>query len=367
MTWLRIRIRPLTAFGSPIRGDTLFGQLCWAVRERFGEERLSALLDGYTQGRPFLVVSDGLPAGHLPRPQLPIGRLGLGDEVKADQRKTFKKRAWMPEAAIGGQPDLRASIRALCAELAKEANEKKQKCKESKKQKNEKGPRWKAVVHLHNSISRTTGTTGDGAFAPYGQDEHVWEGGGQSDGGLDLHCVLDEARLSRDELAGLLGDVGRIGYGRDASIGLGKFAIEEVCADRPAGHPQANAWLTLAPAAPQDGPPVGEWRSADCFYQPFTRFGRHGSIAAVGPNPFKKPILLADTGAVLTPVSFDPQTLFIGHGLGGERAQISNDLAFAGTVHQGYAPVVPVHLPPAPVTNDDTCQSAARPQEEAVP
>jgi CRISPR-associated protein Csm4 len=63
MTPYRIRIQPLSAFGTRPLGDTLFGQLCWAVRNRHGEERLDTLLDGYTQGQPFAVVSDAFPAG----------------------------------------------------------------------------------------------------------------------------------------------------------------------------------------------------------------------------------------------------------------------------------------------------------------
>ncbi|PIW72238.1 MAG: CRISPR-associated protein Csm7, partial [Hydrogenophilales bacterium CG12_big_fil_rev_8_21_14_0_65_61_21] len=57
MQSLTTRITPLSAFGTPPKGDTLFGQLCWALRNRLGEARLTQLLDGYTVGRPFVVIS----------------------------------------------------------------------------------------------------------------------------------------------------------------------------------------------------------------------------------------------------------------------------------------------------------------------
>ena len=60
-----------TPFGTPLAGDTLFGQLCWALREAAGGEALGKALEGYTLGKPWLVVSDGFPAGCLPRPTLP--------------------------------------------------------------------------------------------------------------------------------------------------------------------------------------------------------------------------------------------------------------------------------------------------------
>jgi len=52
MECLRLTVRPMSAFAGPIKGDTLFGQICWAARNRWGEPRLRELLEGYTTGRP---------------------------------------------------------------------------------------------------------------------------------------------------------------------------------------------------------------------------------------------------------------------------------------------------------------------------
>ena len=97
MECLRITLRPLSAFGGPIRGDTLFGHLCWAARNRWGDERLRELLDGYTSGRPFAVCSDAFPAGHLPRPALPLHRFAALPE---EDRKAVKRRRWLPREAL---------------------------------------------------------------------------------------------------------------------------------------------------------------------------------------------------------------------------------------------------------------------------
>ena len=48
MKLYRFTLTSQSAMGTPLVGDTLFGQLCWAVRNRFGEARLTALLEGYT-------------------------------------------------------------------------------------------------------------------------------------------------------------------------------------------------------------------------------------------------------------------------------------------------------------------------------
>jgi CRISPR-associated protein Csm4 len=52
-------------------------------------------------------------------------------------------------------------------------------------------------------------------------------------------------------------------------------------------------------------------------------------------------VLLADSAAGLTPASYEPRAL-TGQGLGGNG---SLSRALPETVHQGYAPVIGVHLP----------------------
>lgn len=318
MQTLRAQLIPRAAFGTPPKGDSLFGQLCWAVRHRFGEDRLTALLDGYITGEPFLVVSDALPAGHLPRSALP----GHWFAPIADtDRKAVKKRRWLPLGNVSAPLDTWLQHCVTDRELLKPAPD--------------TNHRGFVETHPqpHNTLSRASGTTGRGDFAPYQMDQHWYAPGAQ----LDLWLVHDRARISREEITGLLADMGAFGFGRDASIGLGKFDVASIEVQDLPAQPGADACLTLAPCAPQG---LG-WQAERSFYQPFTRFGRHGDVAVQSGRPFKNPVLLAQTGAVLSPDEALPHA-FVGQGLGGE-GRLSR--AVAGTVHQGYAPVVPVRLP----------------------
>lgn len=311
MRWLVASVRPLSAFGTPLRGDTLFGQLCWAIRHRLGETRLERLLDGYTEGRPFLIVSDAFPDGFLPRPELPP------PSVDPLHRKKVKKGRYLAARLFHGPmpavPDER--------DVAEEP--------------------FKTAAQPHNSISRLTGTTGTG-FDPF-QMERRWPsrpgerkmGERAADVRLWVHLLLDEARLARSDLEIVLSDVGAWGFGRDASIGLGRFAVEGWADGRPVQAEGANAFLALAPSAHAPGSLDAE-RS---FHRPFVRFGRHGADAATAAKPFKMPVLLMDSGAVLRPSTFEPGALFLGRGLGGG-GRISAEMP--GTVHQGYAPVIPI-------------------------
>lgn len=316
MNHIRLTINPLTAFGTRPLGDTLFGQLCWTLRNRHGEDRLQECLESYTAGHPYAVVSDAFPGGHLPRPALPGHWF---KEVEGSDRKTVKKRVWLPEESLSLPVEEWLNACKTAADVP--------------------GAEPLARPQPHNTIDRATGTTGSGQFAPYAMSQ-IWYGPGQeknSPVGLDIHVALDESRLTRDELAQLFRDMGAFGFGRDASIGLGKFEVSRIESSPLSGQPDADAWLTLAPCAPQ-GLGFDPERS---FYQTFTRFGRHGDIGVHLGNPFKTPALLAYTGAVLTPRSLQP-SLFVGQGLGGDG---SLSRSIPETVQQGYAPVVGIRLP----------------------
>jgi CRISPR-associated protein Csm4 len=194
MNTLKFTLRPLSAFATPIAGDTLFGQLCWVARERFGEVRLRQLLDGYVDGRPFLVVSDGLPSGLLPRPTAPDFALGL-TTVDPARRKQARTHRWLP--ADGADQPIARWMNELTASEA-----------------------VKPLVLTQNTINRYTGTTGEGQFAPRQVDRSFFSAKAR----IDVYAVIDE-RLSADTLRQLLADVGNHGFGRDATTGLGKFEV----------------------------------------------------------------------------------------------------------------------------------------------
>ncbi|MEO6322557.1 MAG: hypothetical protein ABIR56_17915 [Polaromonas sp.] len=331
MQTYRYVLQPLSAFGTPLAGDTLFGQLCWTLRRQLGNDRLNALLQGYTSGQPFSVVSDALPASHVPLPTVPSA---LWPALPGTERKVLKKKRWLPTAALG----LPFTAWQTQAHNDAEAVEPSIKAwAEQAKHRDAKGHSQTERAQPHNTINRQTGTTGEGQFAPYAMSQ-VWFHPGMR---FDLHVVLDESRLSLAELTAALAYIGVTGFGRDASIGLGKFSLvgDAGTAPWPAAANTANSYLTLGPCAPQ-GLGFCPVRS---YYQVVTRFGRHGDAAVQSGNPFKRPVLLAKAGSVFWPETLDPARAFIGQGLGGAGNPISTTMP--ETVQQGYAPVIAIHRP----------------------
>ena len=310
-------LKPLTAFATALYGDTLFGQLCWAIRNRYGEDKLTELLNGYTEDQPFVIVSNAFPEGYIPLPKIPGHYY---KEVTGLDRKSVKKRAWLPLNALPKPLSEWLHHAKSETEIAESYADK----EISQLQETHSQP--------HNSINRQTGTTGGDGFAPYSIEQHWFHPQ------LQWHCYIqiDEQRIDLESIRQCLEDIGQIGYGRDASIGMGKFAIKECQQFQFSAQNKANSYLTLAPCAPQ-----GQGYDTDkSYYQVFTRFGRHGDRAVQQGKPFKNPVLLAQAGGVFSMPNYEKH--WIGQGIGGhgELSKIIPD-----TVQQGYSPVLGIYLP----------------------
>ena len=328
MQTYRFTLRPLSAFGTPLAGDTLFGQLCWTLRHQLGNARLDELLRGYTSGQPFAVVSDALPEGHVPLPSVPSS---LWQKAESTDRKALKKKKWLPANALGlpfatWQNSAQSEDQVAEPWLKEWADQ--------ASHRNRQGRNQTERAQPHNTINRQTGTTGEGQFAPYAMPQ-IWFHPAMR---FDLYVVLDKARLTLAELSAALAYIGEVGFGRDASIGLGKFELTgETTAINWSAASTPNSHLTLGPCAPQ-GLGFCPVRST---YQVATRFGRHGDAAVQSGQPFKRPVLLAKAGGVFWPETIDPSQQFIGQGIGGVDKPVS--LSMPETVQQGYAPVIAIH------------------------
>ena len=62
MKLYKTTITPLSSFGTTLKGDTIFGHICWAICLK-NKNRLNELLKGYEK-EPFLVISDAFVSGY---------------------------------------------------------------------------------------------------------------------------------------------------------------------------------------------------------------------------------------------------------------------------------------------------------------
>ncbi len=291
MKLYKTTISPESNFATTLRGDTLFGQLCWSIVHCFGEDRLKSLLKEYEKD-PFLVVSDGFCTGYLPKPKMPS--VLLGEDSK--EKKANRKKVWLTLEQLRDGRFLEA--------LSDDDIE----CDD------------KSTVTMHNSINyQSFKTSDDGSFAPYGEKEF-------SIGKKDIYFLIDDLQFSLDELQKAFEQLSLSGYGKDTTVGKGRFTFEdfeEVKIDN-----TSKTFMSISPFSPQG------IECKEIYYEPFTRFGKFGGDRAF-KNAFKKPILMADCASV---VHFEEvQEL---HYIGNAIKNISD--AHPDTVHQGYSIVVPI-------------------------
>jgi CRISPR-associated protein Csm4 len=327
-----ITIRPLSGFGTPLKGDTLFGQICWQAAydsSLFGTS-IDDLLFDYGE-KPFIVVSsaylrlvrDGRTEYALKRPDLPTERLiDLNKGSKREflrERKRYKSRKW---ACVGEQKTM-GSLRSLDLVSETELFE------------TIAGLASGSTVTIfsqpHNSINRLTNTTGEGGFAPYSVTQHTYLPGVL----LSVFVGVTET-LDVSQVTNTLERIGRLGFGKDASTGLGKFAVEGSREIDLAslGSQKPDACFTLGPCVP-----ARNTTKTAYYFVPFTRFGRHGDVLAKSSNPFKNPVIMADEGAVFVP---SDSTTFEGPYIGS--AVTGTSKAMPASVAQGYSLYIPVRM-----------------------
>lgn len=295
MNLYKISITPTSDFATTLRGDTLFGQMCWAIFYKFSKEKLESLLKPYREGeKPFLVVSDAFPKGYLPKPKMPSRFLN----EKSEDKKLNRKKLWLTlDELMSGE--------YFKARRDKDANNSD-----------------KSSVNIHNALNYKTFHTGDG-FDPHGLAvTHLGE--------KDIYFLVDEEQLPFSEFKEALKLISEMGYGKKTTIGKGRFEYDENEIEVIEPNNSSKTFMTLSAFSPKG------LKVKNIYYDPFTRFGKFGASRAY-KNAFKKPILLADVSSV---IEFDElrKCQYLGRAIGG----LSDIPEYSDTVHQGYSIVVPL-------------------------
>lgn len=299
MKLYKTTLMPASSFATQLKGDTFFGMLCWAIRYKFGEEKLKELIKDYGKN-PFLIVSDGFLSGFLPKPTMPSRMLGENKDFKKENRK----KLWLSYENLINSKFSKAKTADEVGEILKE------KGFETYKE--------KAEIITKNIINYTSFTADD----PYSELEFVLPP-------QDIYILLDESKFGLAELKEVICLIGQIGYGKNASIGKGRFEIGDFAEILQLAS--SKAFMTLSPCVLQG---IGDTK--ECFYEPFTRFGKHGGYLASSGKFEKSPLLLANTGAVVV-FKENRDIKFIGKMITGHSEQ-------KDTIHQGYSIVLPIKL-----------------------
>jgi len=339
-----ITIIPRSGFGTPLKGDTIFGQFCWQVvyGENIFGKTLDTLLEKYTE-KPFVVFSSAYPKVDkcyaFKTPDAPIESIrNLGDDNSENikNRKKYKKENMFlldENSNISSFKELSDESFVNKKTLRKKLDVYVKKNSEDISTlafKEEEDEYVSTFTQQHNTINRLTGTTGEG-FDPFVVAQQVYAPGAE----LVVFVGIEENMITPEQVQKAFEIIGETGFGKDASTGLGRFTVKglEPIDLIKMGSSSPNACYTLGPCVPQKG------AFEESLYSPFVRFGKHGDRLAKSKNPFKSPIIMADEGAVFIP---SDRAVFRKKYIGRAVSNISN--VETKTVSQGYSLYIPVNF-----------------------
>jgi CRISPR type III-A-associated RAMP protein Csm4 len=280
MKLIKVKITPHSSFVTFPKGDTLFGHFAYHT---FEEDK--TIFENYVDEEPKIIFSDILPDEYLYKPTLPLKAF----DVDESKKKEFRKKSWI-------------DIKDLQQKGIKKSKEL---------------SFYKTDIRTRNSLNRMTFGTGGEGFDPFSLEEITF-----------LHqpviYVLYDAEYF-DEVTILerLNLIGKVGFGKKGSIGKGHFKAEIDKDFKKFDELKSDYYMTLSPTILHKSKDIIE----KAYYNTFNRFGKYHSSS----TPFKKPLLMADSGAV---VKLKEKRNFIGGG-------IENGIGDNQSLVQGYSIVVP--------------------------
>ena len=249
MELITLEITPKSAFLTPPKGDTLFGQILSYLFLK-GDRTFA----NYLHEKPKLVVSDMMPKGYVYRPNLPIDCFKSSSKVEVDKKKIRSAKFIKLQDLQNG--DLH-------------------KCK--------KVDFMQSSVTVKNSINRQTSTTDGEDFAPYSIVEYTFN--------KKLWLFMLVEPTLKEKVLDVLTQIGEHGFGKKSSIGKGLFHFS-IIKNPISMDIDTQYHMGISPVI------LHKQDFDDCWYEPYTKFGKYGLQNGMS-NAFKRPIIMAQSGCVV--------------------------------------------------------------------
>jgi len=252
MELIKLKITPLSSFVTFPKGDTIFGH--FAYLSFLNKENI---FDRYVEDKkPKIIFSDILPDGYLYKPTLPLKSF----DIDESEKKEFKKKSWI------SYENLKKGSLTQVVDFTF----------------------MKKELKVRNSLNRVTFSTNDnGIFAPYSLEEitFVYQ--------PVIYVLFDKSFTAKD-IENRLNEIGKNGFGKKGSIGKGHFRVQiDKSFEGFSKLENSDYYLTLSPTILHYSKKLIKDR--EVYYNTFNRFGKYHSSS----TPFKKPVLMADSGAVV--------------------------------------------------------------------
>lgn len=271
----RFKIKPKEPFTHVWQADTLFGGLCWALRDIEGEAVLTQLLATQDSAAPALIISNGFPGDLLPRPILPLPSIERSrrDEyyTALTNRKTERKIKWLRLGEFNLILSGKSFTDAVSVELDSPWRSR----------------AWMSLARYHNTINRSTETVlpDNGLYA---EQEYVLND--EISDYVSVYAMISEEW--KELIIRTFMVLGHVGLGGEKTTGRGGFEVLEIQPFTGFSVPQSpGGFVTLSDFVPcADDPVAGFWSIR-------AKLGRVGGYMANSGNPFKKPLIALEAGS----------------------------------------------------------------------
>ncbi|RRD69419.1 MULTISPECIES: type III-A CRISPR-associated RAMP protein Csm4 [unclassified Desulfovibrio] len=293
MSLHRYILRPLSPWGTPLRSDTLYGLVLWRIAEQEGDAACRDVIAAFRAGTPPFILSSAMPAETIFAPRLPPAPRALFRQwveegafrdatgntlplaVALRAYKKFRKRAYLP-TKLWTEHAGALSIRSIFAWHCMQPED------------GDGAPLSVPGVEPHVTVSRSGGGALEGGLF---FSNFVWFA---TDAALHLYARTNDP----ERLLALLRLVGDMGFGKDAAVGKGRFAVDRD--DLPAVECTGESALLLSVCAAPDMAGTSGWYTVEI---------KRGKLGPGPFSPFKSPVLLLQEGSVLRTLPQGPYVL----------------------------------------------------------
>lgn len=269
------------AYRNELHSDTLFGLICWAIREVFSEARLVELLEAFAAGQPPFLISSAFPRAQdgkpfLPRPQLQPPQ-PVGEQEEAQRLKRYKRLRYIPAEHFNQFVQGGYSERSYYA--SGDWREVEDEVEDLVPQRTDR---------LRSTIDRLSGTT-DGEGTLFAGTEYR--------AGSGLYFLLDGAEAELVENA--LRFLEDFGWGGGNSVGYGHFAatVGESPLGEPVAAPDRFVTLSLYHPRPEE---LTHFRTGEAWYELTVRKGKVGGHFLAAGDFWKRSVLMFAPGSTFS-------------------------------------------------------------------
>ncbi len=289
----KLRIELTTSIITPFQSDTIFGHICWAIHQLdWGTEndKLQQFLNAYDakDTKPPLLVSDGLPENHLPKPVLPsVSQEELDKKIPVKKRidesyriKNLKKLKYITKDDFDKLQQTEINGSKLFDILYNSSTEK-----------YDETAFGLSFVVQHNTIDRIADKVTEGL---YSETEKFFS---SENNKYEIYINATDF-FTKVDLERIFEYISLQGFGKNKSTGKGAFNILDLSEkiDLPKAR-NPNGFITLSSYIPRKNDPI------EGYYNTLLKFGKLGGTFAagspeVGKNPFKKPLIMMCAGSI---------------------------------------------------------------------